>query len=156
VVTAIIQSSSASVGILQAVTQSGAVPVSSMVPIILGQNIGTCVTALLSSVGANRNARRAAFIHLYFNVIGTIVFIAGIYSLRQFVALPFWEATANSFTVAKFHIFFNITNTVILLPFNRFLIKLANVTVKDRPGTKRGHPLGRAFSRQSYGGFEPV
>lgn len=137
VVTAIIQSSSASVGILQAVTQSGAVPVSSMVPIILGQNIGTCVTALLSSVGANRNARRAAFIHLYFNVIGTIVFIAGIYSLRQFVALPFWEATANSFTVAKFHIFFNITNTVILLPFNRFLIKLANVTVKDRPGDKK-------------------
>lgn len=136
-ITAIIQSSSASVGILQAVAQSGVVTVSSMVPIILGQNIGTCVTALLSSVGASKNARRAAFIHLYFNVMGTMVFIVGIYTIKQFVLLPFWESTVNSFTVAKFHVIFNIANTFLLLPFNKGIVKLANATLKDSPEEKR-------------------
>ena len=113
VLTAIIQSSSASVGILQALCMTGAVPYSSAFPIIMGQNIGTCVTALLSAIGANKNAKRAAMIHLYFNLIGTVVFMV------------------TPATIAITHSVFNITATLVWLPFSNLLVKLACLTIRD-------------------------
>jgi phosphate:Na+ symporter len=131
VLTAIIQSSSASVGILQALCVTGTVPVSVAVPIIMGQNIGTCVTALLSSIGAKKNAKRAAFIHLYFNVIGTLVFMIIFYSLDAFFNFSFLDTTANAAYIAVIHTLFNISATLVLLPFSRGLEKLAVLTIKD-------------------------
>ena len=128
-VTAIIQSSSASIGILQAATATGNVTFSAAAPIILGQNIGSCVTALLSCVGANKNAKRAAVVHLAFNVIGTIVFLAVLYSIKNL--LPFWNDAINKSGIANFHLVFNIVNTLLLLPFSNLLVKLANTLVKD-------------------------
>lgn len=128
-VTAIIQSSSASIGILQAASATGNVTFSSAAPIILGQNIGTCITAMLSSVGANKNAKRAAVIHLSFNVIGTVVFLVVLYSVKNL--LPFWEDVINKNGIANFHLVFNIANTLLLLPFTKLLAKLANFIVKD-------------------------
>lgn len=128
-VTAIIQSSSASIGILQAATATGNVTFSAAAPIILGQNIGTCITAILSSVGANKNAKRAAVIHLSFNVIGTIVFLVVLYSIKGL--LPFWDDVINKSGIANFHLVFNIVNTLLLLPFSNLLVKLANALVKD-------------------------
>lgn len=132
-VTAIIQSSSASIGILQAATATGNVTFSAAAPIILGQNIGTCITAILSSVGANKNAKRAAVIHLSFNVIGTIVFLVVLYSLKHFI--PFWDDEINKSGIANFHLTFNVVNTVLLLPFSNQLVKLANYIVKDKKET---------------------
>ena len=97
VLTAVLQSSSASVGILQALTSTGAVTYSTAVPIIMGQNIGTTVTALISSAGANKNAKRTAFVHLYFNVIGTILFLCGFYGLHALIGFAFFNETANTF-----------------------------------------------------------
>ncbi|MBR5157392.1 MAG: Na/Pi cotransporter family protein [Clostridia bacterium] len=128
-VTAIIQSSSASIGILQAASATGNVTFSSAAPIILGQNIGTCITAILSAVGANKNAKRAAVIHLAFNVIGTVVFLVVLYSIKNMI--PFWDDVANKNTIANFHLVFNIINTLLLLPFTKLLVKLANFVVKD-------------------------
>ena len=132
VVTAIIQSSSASVGILQALAATGLVTFSSAVPIIMGQNIGTCVTALLSGIGANRNAKRAAVIHLSFNIIGTIVFLIGIYAYQGLIGIPFWDHLVNRGAIADFHTIFNIANTLILLPFSGALIKIANFIVRGK------------------------
>jgi phosphate:Na+ symporter len=132
-ITGIIQSSSASVGILQAFATSGLVTFSSAAPIIMGQNIGTCVTALLSSIGANKTARKAALIHLYFNVIGTIIFLTAIYLFQTFIGFPFWQKYINAQDIANFHTVFNITNTIILLPFSNLLVKLANMTIKTTP-----------------------
>jgi phosphate:Na+ symporter len=129
--TAIIQSSSASVGILQALCATGTVPVGVAVPIIMGQNIGTCVTALLSSIGAKKNARRAAFIHLYFNIIGTLVFMIIFYSLNFFFNFSFLDTIANAAYIAIIHTFFNISATLVLLPFSRGLEKLAVLTIKE-------------------------
>jgi phosphate:Na+ symporter len=129
--TAIIQSSSASVGILQALCATGTVPVGVAVPIIMGQNIGTCVTALLSSIGAKKNARRAAFIHLYFNIIGTLVFMIIFYSLNVFFNFSFLDTIANAAYIAIIHTFFNISATLVLLPFSRGLEKLAVLTIKE-------------------------
>lgn len=133
VLTAVIQSSSASVGILQALCSTGAIPYSAVLPIIMGQNIGTCVTALLSSVGANTNAKRAAFLHLYFNLIGTIVFMAGFYAVHFFVPFGFLEQPATALGIAVVHSCFNIFSTVILLPFSGGLVKLACISI---PGKK--------------------
>lgn len=132
VLTAVIQSSSASVGILQALCSTGAVPYSAVLPIIMGQNIGTCVTALLSSVGASTNARRAAFLHLYFNLIGTVVFMAGFYVLHYFVPFGFLEQPATAFGIAFVHSCFNIASTVILLPFTGGLVKLACISISGK------------------------
>lgn len=129
--TAIIQSSSASVGILQAFASTGLVTFSSAAPIILGQNIGTCVTALLSSVGANKNARRAALIHLYFNVMGTVIFMVAIYAFQSLVGFTFWNDTVGPQQIANFHTVFNIGNTIIFIPFANVLVKLANMTIKS-------------------------
>lgn len=131
ILTAIIQSSSASVGILQALCMTGAVPYSVALPIIMGQNIGTCVTALLSAIGANKNAKRAAMVHLYFNLIGTAIFMAGFYAINAVIGFSFFSDAANPAGIATLHSVFNITATIILLPFSRVLEKLACLTIKD-------------------------
>ncbi len=131
ILTAIIQSSSASVGILQALCMTGAVPFSSAFPIIMGQNIGTCVTALLSAIGANKNAKRAAMIHLYFNLIGTVVFMSLFYLINTAVHFSFMTQMATPATIAITHSIFNITATVAWLPFSNLLVKLACLTIRD-------------------------
>lgn len=136
ILTAIIQSSSASVGILQALCATGSVPYASALPIIMGQNIGTCVTAMLSSVGASKNARRAALVHLYFNVIGTALFMIIFYSMNAFVHFAFLQDAASAAGIAVIHSLFNITATVVLLPFAKGLEKLAVLTVKDKEEEK--------------------
>ncbi len=129
--TAIIQSSSASVGILQALCTTGKVGYSSALPIILGQNIGTCVTALLSSIGASKNAKRAAIIHLYFNILGTVSFMVIFYGVNYFVDFSFMSGNASEIGIAIIHTVFNVTATFALLPFAGFLEKLAIITIKD-------------------------
>ena len=130
-VTGIIQSSSASVGILQALSATGVITYGSAIPIIMGQNIGTCVTALISSVGANKNARRAAMVHLYFNIIGVTVFLAGFYGLNAVVHFDFVNETIAAWGIAVVHSAFNIAATLILLPFANGLEKLAILTIPD-------------------------
>ena len=136
VLTAIIQSSSASVGILQALCITGAVPYSAAIPIIMGQNIGTCITALLSAIGANKNAKRAAMVHLYFNIIGTVVFMAVFYTLNAAINFSFLTEAATPAGIAVIHSAFNISATVLLLPFSKLLVKLACLTVRDK-GTEK-------------------
>lgn len=132
VLTAMIQSSSASVGILQALCATGAIPYSAVLPIIMGQNIGTCVTALLSSIGAKTNAKRVAFIHLYFNVIGTAVFIIGFYIMHYFFPFDFLERTATPAGIAAVHSCFNVFATILLLPFSYKLVTLASISVPEK------------------------
>ncbi|MBU9726634.1 Na/Pi cotransporter family protein [Diplocloster modestus] len=130
-VTAIIQSSSASVGILQTLALNGVVTWNSAVYITLGQNIGTCVTALLSSAGANKTAKRAAVIHLLFNVIGAVLF--GIIMFTLFSLRPSFAAgTINSVQISIFHTVFNVTNTVLLFPFANYLVKLSGLIIKEK------------------------
>ncbi len=131
VLTAVIQSSSASVGILQALCVTGAVHYSVAIPIIMGQNIGTCVTALLSAIGASKNAKRAAMVHLYFNLIGTIVFMGAFYLLNALMPLAFLEDAAGPAGIAVIHSIFNVTATVLWIPFAGFLEKLACLTIRD-------------------------
>ena len=131
ILTAIIQSSSASVGILQALCATGAIGFSTAIPIIMGQNIGTCVTAMLSSVGGSKNARRTALVHLYFNLIGTIIFMISFYALNAVVAFPFMNQAIDAAGIATIHTIFNVFATCILLPFGRVLEKLATVSVPD-------------------------
>lgn len=131
VLTAIIQSSSASVGILQALCVTGSVSYGAAIPIIMGQNIGTCVTAMLSAIGASKNAKRAALVHLYFNIIGTTLFMAIFYSINMFVDFNFLKDSANAAGIAVIHSLFNVAATLVLLPFSKGLEKLASMTVKD-------------------------
>lgn len=130
-ITALIQSSTASVAILQALSASGVVTFATAMPIIMGQNIGTCVTAILSSIGASRNAKRTAAVHLYFNVIGTLVFLVTLYGLNACVGLAFWNRTMDYGSIANLHSFFNIACTALLLPFNRVLVWLVERTIPD-------------------------
>ena len=132
ILTAIIQSSSASVGILQALSSTGKVTFGSAIPIIMGQNIGTCVTALISCVGAKKNAKRAALVHLYFNIIGTLVMLIAFYTINAFVQFPFLEDSVNETNIAVVHTLFNVMATSVLLPFNKLLEKLACMTIKDK------------------------
>ena len=131
VLTAIIQSSSASVGILQALCITGAVSYGAAIPIIMGQNIGTCITAILSGIGASKNAKRAALVHLYFNLIGTTIFMLGFYAINAAVGFGFLNDAANAAGIAVVHSVFNVTATVILLPFSDKLEKLACLTIRD-------------------------
>ena len=131
--TAIIQSSSASVGILQALSTTGAITYASAIPIIMGQNIGTCVTALISSIGANKNAKRVAFVHLYFNIIGTVALLLLFYAVNSFIHFAFVDLQANQFGIAITHSMFNLLCTALLLPFGAGLGKLATLTIKDAP-----------------------
>ena len=129
--TAIIQSSSASVGILQALCMTGSVSFGAAIPIIMGQNIGTCITAILSAIGANKNAKRAALIHLYFNLIGTIVFMLAFYTLNVFIKFSFLQDMVNPAGIAVVHSLFNIASTLALLPFSKGLVKLACISMPD-------------------------
>lgn len=129
--TAIIQSSSASVGILQALAVTGQVSYGAAIPIIMGQNIGTCITALLSSIGANKNAKRAALVHLSFNVIGTIVWLTVYILINTFLRPAILDAAANSFGIAIAHSAFNILCTILLLPMAGGLEKLVTKLVPD-------------------------
>lgn len=127
--TAVIQSSSASVGILQALSVTGAFTYGSVVPIILGQNIGTCVTAMLSAVGANKDAKRTAFVHLYFNLIGAVLFLILFYVVTAIHPFAFVDQTVGVAGIALIHSIFNIFTTLVLLPFIRGLEKLAYLTI---------------------------
>jgi len=131
ILTAIIQSSSASVGILQALCATGAVRYSVALPIIMGQNIGTCVTSIISSIGASKNARRAAMIHLYFNLIGTTIFMLVFYSINSLISFAFLRESANAAGIAVIHSLFNIGATIILFPFSDNLVRLAEITIPD-------------------------
>ena len=129
--TAIIQSSSASVGILQALAVTGQVSFGAAIPIIMGQNIGTCVTAMISSVGANKNAKRAAFVHLSFNIIGTIVWLTVFCIIKELFAPAFLNRSASLVGIAVAHSVFNVLCTILLLPMAGFLEKLAQRVVPD-------------------------
>ena len=129
--TAVIQSSSASVGILQALCVTGAVSFGTAIPIIMGQNIGTCVTALLSSIGASKNARRASLIHLYFNLVGTLLFTVVFYTWNLFFPFAFLDMAAGAADIAIIHSLFNIGCTIVLFPFSDLLVKLAQLSIPD-------------------------
>lgn len=130
-VTAIIQSSSASVGILQAFAATGQISYGSAVPIIMGQNIGTCITAILSSFGTNKNAKRAAMVHLSFNIVGTVIWLSAFSIVKAIVSLPILENAATAAGIAVIHSIFNIACTLLLLPMSGILEKLANKLVPD-------------------------
>lgn len=131
IVTGIIQSSSGSVGILQALSTTGQISIGATIPIIMGQNIGTCVTALISSVGTNKNARRAAIVHLYFNLVGTGFYLSLFAILNRVFSFAFVNQAANPFTIAIIHTIFNLACTALLLPFSELLEKLAYRTIPD-------------------------
>ena len=132
VLTAIIQSSSASVGILQALSSTGSITYGAAIPIIMGQNIGTCVTALISCIGANKNAKRAAMVHLYFNIIGTILFLGLFYGVNAVVHFTFIDNPLDAADIAVVHTAFNLFSTALLLPFARGLEKLASLTIREK------------------------
>ena len=136
VFTAAIQSSSASVGILQALCLTGSVTYGTAIPIIMGQNIGTCVTAILSSIGANKGAKRVAAVHLSFNIIGTVIFLVAFYAANAALSFDFMGDVVNPANIAIIHSIFNIASTAVLLPFYRQLEKLAILVVKDAPEKK--------------------
>ncbi|MGN0482080.1 MAG: Na/Pi cotransporter family protein [Lachnospiraceae bacterium] len=138
--TAVIQSSSASVGILQALSVTGAFTYGSAIPIIMGQNIGTCVTAMISSMGASRNAKRTAFVHLYFNIIGTILFMTIYFGCNAIFHFSFTGETANAAGIAMIHSIFNIFAVAVLLPFTRQLEKLAYLTLPITEEEKQSTP----------------
>ena len=131
VMTGLIQSSSASVGILQALSSTGQIPLATAIPIIMGQNIGSCVPAMISSVGTNKNARRTATVHLMFNIIGTCIWVTIFMVVRVFVVIPVLEEAANQFTIAICHSLFNILCTALMLPMSGLLEKLAYLLIKE-------------------------
>ena len=131
ILTGIIQSSSASVGILQSLCSTGVVTYGSAIPVILGQNIGTCVTALIGSIGANKNARRTAMVHLYFNVVGVLLFVALFYGIGMVFPWAFLRETCSEMNIAVIHTCFNVAATAVLLPMNGLLVKLATLSVPD-------------------------
>ena len=141
IITAVIQSSSASVGILQALCATGNVTYGLAIPIIMGQNIGTCITAIMSAIGANKNAKRAAAIHLYFNLIGTVVCMVVFYSVNAFVRFDFLTDAIGPANIAIIHSIFNIFTTVLLLPFGNQLVKLAQLTVGKHEDKEKSHEM---------------
>ena len=140
VLTAIIQSSSASVGILQGLCGTGVVTFGSAIPIILGQNIGTCITAAMGAIGANRNARRTAAVHLLFNVVGVLIFVIVFYGLGLFIDWAFLADTAAAWDIAVIHTCFNIAATCVLMPMNGLLVKLAYLVIPSE-GTPQKEEL---------------
>ena len=131
-VTAIIQSSSASIGILQALSSTGIITWSSAIPIILGQNIGTCITPILASIGASKNAKRTAAVHLSFNIIGTCVFLIVIYTIQSISPFSFWDLPIDKGGIANFHTTFNVCVTLMFLPFVGLLEKLVIYLIPDQ------------------------
>ena len=136
-VTVAVQSSSASVGILQALSSTGLVTWGSAIPIILGQNIGTTSTSLIASIGTSKAAKRSAMVHVYFNIIGTVIFMAAIYGVKAAVGFSWWNDTMNMGDIANFHTLFNVVVTLLFLPFTKLLAKLAEMTIPDKPGEKQ-------------------
>ncbi len=132
VLTAVVQSSSASVGILQSLTTSGTITYGMAIPIVMGQNIGTCVTALLSSIGANKNGRRAALVHLYFNIIGVVLWLGVFYAVDAIADFAFVDSAIDMWGVALVHTVFKILSVAAIAPFYRFLEKLSRLTIKDK------------------------
>ncbi|MBC8586307.1 Na/Pi cotransporter family protein [Oscillospiraceae bacterium NSJ-64] len=133
VVTAVIQSSSASVGILQALSSTGHITYAMAFPIIMGQNIGTTITPILASIGASKNAKRAAAIHVSFNILGTIIFLIGCYTIQYTIGFPFWDQAIDKGGIANFHTIFNVVVTMLFIPFAWVLEKIACALVKDSP-----------------------
>ncbi len=131
-ITALLQSSAATVGILQAISTSGVMTYATTLPIILGQNIGTCATSIFGCVGGSKNAKRAAAVHLYFNLIGTIIFLIVIYTYQYFIGFTFWNSAIDMGQIANFHTFFNVVSTIVLLPFVNFIEKLTILTFRDK------------------------
>ena len=131
VFTGIIQSSAASVGILQALSLTGTISYRMAIPIIMGQNIGTCVTALISSIGVNKNAKRVTVVHMSFNIIGTVVCLAVFYGLDTAIHFSFVDRPIGAVEIAAVHSIFNIVTTLILLPFSNQLVKLAKKLIPD-------------------------
>jgi len=130
-ITGVIQSSAASVGILQALALTGSISYGMAIPIIMGQNIGTCVTSLISSIGVNKNAKKVAIIHISFNVIGTTIFMIAYLVAKSALHLAFIDTPINAFGIALVHSIFNVATTVILIPFHKVLVIIANLFMKD-------------------------
>jgi len=150
VLTAIVQSSSASVGILQSLTTTGAITFGAAIPIVMGQNIGTCVTAMLSSIGASKNGKRAALIHLYFNVIGVTVVLSLFYLVDWIIDFSFVDQTIGMMDVATVHTVFKLICVCLLGPFYKQLEKLARLTIRDKEGDKESSRLDeRLFATPS-------
>ena len=143
--TAIIQSSSAAVGILQALSATGQVTYGAAIPIIMGQNIGTCVTAMISSVGANKNAKRAAVVHLLFNIVGTAVWLAVFYGINAVVQFSFVSHSIDQLGIAVVHTAFNILCTALLFPFSGLLEKMACRLVPDTKAPEKIQILDERF-----------
>lgn len=149
-VTALLQSSTASVGLLQAMTTTGVITFNVAVPIIMGQNIGTCITTVASSIGARRNAKRTAMLHLFFNVIGTAVFMIVIYGAYLILAAAgktpaFWTHVMSRGDIATFHTFFNFASTILLLPFNKLLVRLVVKVIPNDAKTEEASLLDQRF-----------
>ena len=144
-VTALIQSSSASMGILQAMTSTGVVTFHIAIPLIMGQNIGTCVTALLSGIGASKNAKRTACIHLLFNVIGTLFFLVLLYGCNALFHFSFWTAQMDRGSIANLHLAFNVGCTLLLLPFNGLLVTLVERLIPGDTDQKEVSVLDERF-----------
>ncbi len=142
---AVLQSSSVSVGILQSLSLTGAIGFNTVIPIILGQNIGACVPTILSSIGARKDAKRAALVHLYFNIIGTAIIMLGVYSLNAITPLAIMEHTASPLGIAVIHTLFKVIITICLLPFSKGLVRLASLTVRNNPVSESA-PEDRALS----------
>ncbi|MBR5571044.1 MAG: Na/Pi cotransporter family protein [Oscillospiraceae bacterium] len=132
VFTGIIQSSAASVGVLQALALTGSITYGMAIPIIMGQNIGTCVTALISSIGVSRNAKKVAIIHISFNLIGTVVLLAVYLLCDALIGFAFTDSAIDATGIAFVHSVFNVVTTVMLLPFGKFLVRIANTLLKDK------------------------
>jgi phosphate:Na+ symporter len=135
-ITGIIQSSSASVGILQALSLTGSITYGMALPIIMGQNIGTCVTAIISSFGVSNNAKRVAAVHISFNIIGTLLFLIVFFGLHSILHFAFMEDTIGVVGIALFHSAFNIVTSVVLLPFSQKLVKLSNFLVREKKSSQ--------------------
>ena len=149
VVTAVIQSSAASVGMLQALSLTGGITYGMAIPIIMGQNIGTCATAILSSIGVSRNAKRVAVIHIAFNIIGTAVFMIIFYGLHSILDFEFLNDKINPVGIAACHSLFNLATTAMLLPFTNMLVNIAVKTVKTEPEPQIAFLDERLFSTPS-------
>ncbi len=142
ILTAVLQSSSVSIGILQSISnQTGTITYRIALPILLGQNIGSCVTALISSIGANKSAKRVAIVHLYFNVIGTVVFLGLFYAVNALIDIPVFDEKLNAVGIAVVHSAFNILATLLFLPFTKQLEKLACLTIRDKADEEAKMPI---------------
>ncbi len=145
VVTGIIQSSAASIGILQALSSTGAINFGAAIPIILGQNIGTCVTAIISSVGANKAAKRVSVVHLCFNIIGTVIFLSAFYAINYFFPWTFMSDPVTETSIAIVHTLFNVVVTLVLFPANKLLARLAYAIIPDAKHEEEQNVLDERF-----------